>query len=78
MFIRLSLFQTKSYKLILIDWIKQQKLDFSKGTVKVLWFYFVFQQYKHKMTQYNTLNGKLTNPQLIKLKSGIKNVTLNL
>ena len=30
------------------------------------------------MTQYNTLNGKLTNPQLIKLESGIKNVTLNL
>ena len=33
------------------------------------------------MTQYNTLNLKLSNPQLDKLKSGIKNsteVTLNL
>ena len=92
MFIRLSLFQKKNYKLIAINLSKQQKLDAdpkaiqqinftgnldrveisrvffiteaaketdsSKGTVKILWFYFRF---NIKMTQYNTLNVKLSN-----------------
>ena len=31
--------------------------------------------YQNKMTQYNTLNVKLSNSQLNKLKSGIKNGT---
>ena len=32
-------------------------------------------QYQYKMTQYNTLNVKLSNSQLNKLNSGIKNGT---
>ena len=56
-------------------------LDFSKGTVKVLWFYLVLIQYWYRMTQCNTLNVKFSNLQLNKLKSVMKNgteVTLNL
>ena len=39
-----------------------------------------FNKYQYKMTQYNSVNLKLSNSQLNKLKSGIKNgtaVTLN-
>ena len=32
-------------------------------------------QYQYNMTQYNTLNAKLSNSQLYKLKSGIKKGT---
>ena len=38
-------------------------------------------EYQYKITQYNSLNVKLSNSQLNKLKSGIRNgieVTLNL
>ena len=52
---------------------KRTALEFSKGTVKVLWFYFISIQYK--MTQYNIFTVKLFDSQLIKLKSSIKNVT---
>ena len=41
--------------------------EFSQGTVKVLWIQ------SYKMTQYNSLNVKLLNSQLNKLKSAIKN-----
>ena len=34
-----------------------------------------FNFYLHKMTQYNSLNVKLSNSQLNKLKSAIKNET---
>ena len=52
--------------------VKEIVLYFSKGTVKVLWFYFVLKQCQYKMTQNNTLNVKLFNLQLKKLKSAIK------
>ena len=42
-----------------IDEAKKTLLDFSKVAVKVLWFYFFLIQFK--MTQYNTLNVKLSN-----------------
>ena len=61
--------------------MKETVLDFSKGTVKVSWFYFVLVKYWCKMTQYITLNAKFSNSQLTKLKSAIKTgteVTLNL
>ena len=61
--------------------MKKTVLYFLKGTVKVLWFYFVLIRYEHKMTKYNTLNVKLSKSQPNKLKSGIKNgteVTVNL
>ena len=47
----------------------------------VLQFYFALMQYQYDISQYNTLNIKLSKWQLNKLKAGIKNfteVTLNL
>ena len=49
--------------------------------MKVWHIYFASIYDLHKLTQYNTLNVKLSNLQLNRLKSGIKNgneVTLNL
>ena len=40
-------------------------LDFSQGTVKVLWIYFTLIKFQYKMTQCNTLSIKLSNSQLI-------------
>ena len=57
----------------IIEEAKETILYFSQGTVRVLQIYFALMQYKYKMTQYNTLNVKLPNSQLIKLNSGIKN-----
>ena len=60
---------------------RETKLDFSNETVTVLQFYFLSIWYQYKITQYNTLPVNLSNSQLNKLKSGIKNstkVTLNL
>ena len=59
----------------IIEEAKEIILDFSKWTVRVLWFYFDLIKYWYKMTQYNMLNAKLSNSQLGKLKSAIKNVT---
>ena len=42
-----------------IDEAKETFLDFSKVAVKVLWFCFLVIQFK--MTQYNTVNVKLSN-----------------
>ena len=42
-----------------IDEAKETLLDFSKVAVKVLWFYFLLIQFK--MTQYDTVNVKLSN-----------------
>ena len=56
----------------IIEEAKKTVLDFSQGTVKVFSFYFLL---KYKMTQYNTLNEKLSDSQLNKLKSGVKNDT---
>ena len=55
--------------------MKETVLVFLKGTVKALWLYFAFIKYWNKMSQYNTLNAKLSNLQFNKLKSGIKNGT---
>ena len=44
---------------------KEKVLDFSREAVKVFYFFFFF----NKMTQYNTLNVKLSNSQLNKIKS---------
>ena len=43
--------------------------------MRVLWIYFTLLEYQYKMTQYNTFNVKLSNLQLSKLKSRIKNGT---
>ena len=34
-------------------------LDFSQGTVRVLYIYFSLREYKYKMTQYKSVNAKL-------------------
>ena len=65
--------QTTMY--FIIEETKETILDFLRGTVRVLFFYFVLIWYQHKMTQYNTLNVKLSNSQLNKVKSGIKHIT---
>ena len=71
----------------IIEETKKSILDFSQGTDKVLWMlssnlantcstnYFALIWYHYKMTQYNLLNVKLSDSQLDKLKSGIKNDT---
>ena len=56
----------------ILEEAKETILDFSQGTVKVL---LVFNLIYIKMTQYNSLNVKLSNSQLNKLKSSIKNET---
>ena len=69
--------------LFIIEEAKGTILDFSQGTVKVLWmcstilfcFNILSVKWLYKMTQYNTLNVKLSNWQHNKLKSGIKNGT---
>ena len=64
----------------IIEKAKETVLDFSKGTVKSIMVLFNFNKI-YKMTQYNTLNVKLSNSQLNKLISAIKKgteVTLNL
>ena len=43
---------------LIIEEANETVLDFSKGTVKVLWFYFALILYRYKVTQYNTLNIK--------------------
>ena len=53
---------------------KAAVLDFWQGTVKVLWNAIKwFNFYQHKMSQYDSLNVTLSNSQLNKLKSAIKN-----
>ena len=54
--------------------VKETIFDFSQGTVNVLWIYFTL-IYQHKMNQCNTLSIKLSNSQLNKLKSRIRNGT---
>ena len=45
---------------------KETILEFSKGTVKVLYT-------TYKMVEYNKINAKLSNLQLSKLKTAVKN-----
>ena len=54
-----------------IEGAKETALDFSKGKVKLLWFYFVLIHYWYKLTLYNMLNVKLSKSHLNKLESGI-------
>ena len=56
----------------ILEEAKQTILDFSQGIVIVL---SIFNLIYIKMTQYNSLNVKLSNSQLNKLKSSIKNET---
>ena len=59
---------------------KETVLDLSKRIVGVCKFVFALIQYQYKMTQYNTLNVKLSNSQLNNLELGIKDgigITLN-
>ena len=58
-------------KFFIIEEAKETILDFSQGIVIVL----SISVYQYKMTQYNTLNLKLSNSQLNKPKFGIKNGT---
>ena len=51
--------------------MKENILDFSKGTIRELQVYFSL-IYQYKMTWYNTLNVELSNSQLTKLKLRIK------
>ena len=37
---------------------KKKVLDFSEGSIKLLWFYFVLMQYYYEMAQYNILDVK--------------------
>ena len=53
----------------IIEEVKETIFDFSQGAVKALWIFFTLIWYQYKMTQYNTLNVKLFNLQLNKLKS---------
>ena len=53
----------------IIEEAKETVLNFSQGTVKVLCNLIFF---LYKMTQYNSLNVKLSNLQLNKLNSAIK------
>ena len=62
----------------ILEEAKETILDFSQGTVKVLQKYYkiyckiIFNLNTYKMTQYKSLNVKLSNSQLSKLKSTIK------
>ena len=61
--------------IFIIEEAKKTVLDFSQETVKVLSMYSTPSFVLYKMTQYNTLNVKLSNSQLNKLKSVRKNGT---
>ena len=72
-----------------IEEAKETVLDFSQGTVKVLWMqlnaillsdliFINIQQFMRntQMTQYNRLNVKLSNSQINKLKSAIQKTNM--
>ena len=59
----------------IIQEAKETILDFSQGIVKVLQICSELIEYQCRMTQYNTLNEKLSNSQLKKLIRGIKTGT---
>ena len=67
--------QENTKMVFIIEEAKETILDFSYRNVKVLWIFFTLIWYRYKMNQYNTLNVKLSNLQLNKLQSGIKNGT---
>ena len=50
--------ENESTTFFIIEEVKETVLDFSQGTVKAFWFHFLIQ---YKMTQYHTLNVKLSN-----------------
>ena len=63
----------------ILEEAKETIVDILQGTVKVLskyyriYFKIIFNLNTYKMPQYNSLNVKLSNSQLSKLKSAIKN-----
>ena len=70
------------YKIAFYYWRDERNyFRFFTSTLKLLRIYFALIKYQFKITQYNTLNVKLSKSQLSRLKSGIKEdteVTLNL
>ena len=76
---RANLDRAEATMFFIIEEAKEIVLDFSQGTVKVLWVKYNsikrFDFYQYKLTQCNSLNVKLSNLQLNKLKSAIKNKT---
>ena len=62
-------------QIFFIEEERETILHFSQETVRVLQIYFALTKYQYKMAQYNTLNVKLFNSQINKLKSSIKNGT---
>ena len=61
--------------LFIIEEAKETLWHFSQETVKILCVIEWFNFYQYNMTQYNSLNVKLSNSQLNKLKSAMKNET---
>ena len=61
--------------LFIIEEAKETLWHFSQETVKILCVIEWFNFYQYNMTQHNSLNVKLSNSQLNKLKSAIKNET---
>ena len=59
----------------ILEETKEAILDFSQGTVRVLWIYFALLWYQYKMTQFNILNVKWSNSRLKELKSAVKGET---
>ena len=61
----------------ILEEAKETVFEFLQGTVKVCKYNIIkrFNFYQYKMTQYNSLNVKLSDSQLNKLKSTIKNET---
>ena len=59
----------------IIEEAKETVLDFSQETLKVCKYNFIewLNFYQYKMTQYNSLNVKLSDSQLNKLQPAIKN-----
>ena len=67
----------------IIEQVQETVFEFSQWTVKVLWMQFFWIRFRWiililiiiKITQYNSLNVRLSNSQLNKIKSAIKNET---
>ena len=55
--------------------VKETIFDILQGTIRVLWLYFAFYSINIKSDSINSLNVKLLNVQLNKLKSTIKTAT---
>ena len=59
----------------IVEEVKTTLFHFSERAVKVLRIDFVLMYYQYKITEYNSLNIKLSNSQLNKVKSATKSIT---